>query len=335
MVTSHFYGGFFIFLTLQSHTFDKPTINLLKQDYILMYKLSIIIYCMLQLHPVAEHNRAITKAGRVFSRENLVAWCIVPYDTTKRTPALRAKMLNKLGITKFAYDWREEHIASAGDEMDTMGQHHIKLQGFWMPYGPNPSFNKHYNDIMEQLEKRAIKTQLWWSYGSSDEGLKNKSQDEKIKYVGDMVKIMAARASGIGCTVGLYNHNGWFGEPENMLAILAYVNMKNVGIVYNFNHAEDQVDRFPEFFPKILPHLIALNIAGLKNGKPGKIVPVGQGDSEQEMIRIIAESSYNGPVGIINEDTHPDAETGLTMNMDGLKKILQSLGYTGALNTYK
>ena len=77
-----------------------------------------------------------------------------------------------------------------------------------------------------------------------------------------------------------------------------------------------------------------MNIAGVQNGKPGKIVPVGQGNNEQQMIRIIAESSYTGPVGIINEDTHPDAATGLTMNINGLKKILQALGYTGALSTY-
>ncbi len=296
-----------------------------------MHKL-IFLSLLVLLYSVKKQD--VPKNGKVFSKKNLIAWCIVPYDTMKRSPSARAQMLNKLGITKFAYDWREAHIASAGDEMDTLKRHSIQLQAFWMPYGPNPVFNKHYDDIMKQLEKRNTKTQLWWSYGSSEEGLKNKSQEEKVKYVGDMVKIMARRASGIGCTVGLYNHNGWFGEPANMLAILAYVNMKNVGIVYNFNHAEDQIDSFPSFFPKLLPHLIALNIAGLKNGKPGKIVPVGKGDSEQEMIRLIAESNYKGPIGIINEDTHPDAETGLAMNIDGLKKILKSLGYTDALRTY-
>jgi hypothetical protein len=301
----------------------------------MLLKLPIILLAVLITHPVGEHTTpGEGKAGKVFSKSNLVAWCIVPYDNKKRGAVERAEMLSKLGITKFAYDWREEHILSAGNEMDVLKQHHIKLQACWMPYGPNPAGNKHYDELFTQLETRALKTQLWWSYGSSDEGLKNKSQEEKVKYVGDMVKMMATRAAKNGCTVGLYNHNGWFGEPENLLAILAYVNMPNTGIVYNFNHAEDQIDRFPAFFPKILPHLVALNIAGLKNGKPGKIVPVGKGDSEQEMIRIIAESSYCGPVGIINEDTDPDAQTGLTMNMAGLKNILQSLGYTEALQTY-
>jgi hypothetical protein len=84
----------------------------------------------------------------------------------------------------------------------------------------------------------------------------------------------------------------------------------------------------------VLPNLIALNIAGLKKGPPGKVVPVGQGDSEEKMIRIIAESSYHGTIGVINEETDPDAEVGLKMNMDGLKKILQSLAYTDVLQTY-
>ena len=65
------------------------------------------------------------------------------------------------------------------------------------------------------------------------------------------------------------------------------------------------------------------------------MVPIGQGDSEMEMMRIVRESSYKGPVGIINETTHPDAEVGLQLNMDGLKKILKSLGDEAALRTYK
>ena len=300
-----------------------------------MFRLFTIAGTVWLLYSFTGHDAATAKKGSVFSKNNLVAWCIVPYDTCKRTSLQRAQMLNQLGITKFAYDWREAQIKQSGNEMDVIAAHRIKLQAFWMPYGANPDYSRNYSYIMEVLEMRGIKTQLWWSYGSSDDSLKNKSQDEKVKYVGDMVKRMAIRAQHNGCTVGLYNHNGWFGEPGNMLAILAYVNMKNVGIVYNFNHAEEQIDSFPAFFPKILPHLLALNIAGLKKGKPGKIVPVGEGDSEQEMIRLIAESSYHGPVGIINEDTHPDAATGLAININGLKNILQTLGYTKAVSTYR
>lgn len=272
--------------------------------------------------------------GKIFSRDNLVAWCIVPFDSKKRGPEERARMLNVLGITKLAYDWREEHVPFFDAEMNALKKHHIELLAFWMPYGPDPQNSPHYHEILDLLRRHNLKIQLWWSYGSNDDMLENLTQEEKVMKVSKIVKDMAVDAAEIGCTVGLYNHNGWFGEPENELAILSQVDMPNVGIVYNFNHAENQIDRFPDFFPEILPHLIALNIAGLEKGPPGKIVPVGKGDSEEKMIRIIAESSYQGPLGIINEDTAPDAEVGLKMNMAGLKKILKSLGYSAPLSTY-
>jgi hypothetical protein len=52
-------------------------------------------------------------------------------------------------------------------------------------------------------------------------------------------------------------------------------------------------------------------------------------------MRLVKESGYNGPVSIINEDTAPDAEEGLRINMNGLQQILRALGDTEALKTYK
>jgi len=49
-------------------------------------------------------------ARRLFARENLVAWCIVPFDSKRRGPEDRAAMLERLGFKHFAYDWRAEHI---------------------------------------------------------------------------------------------------------------------------------------------------------------------------------------------------------------------------------
>jgi hypothetical protein len=46
----------------------------------------------------------------IYARENLIAWCVVPFDSKNRGPVERAEMLNKLGFTMLAYDWREKHI---------------------------------------------------------------------------------------------------------------------------------------------------------------------------------------------------------------------------------
>ncbi len=145
---------------------------------------------------------------------------------------------------------------------------------------------------------------------------------------------VAKKLDSIGSSLGLYNHGGWFGEPENQLAIIEHLKMDNIGIVYNFSHAETQANRFEEFYPKILPHLYAINITGLRGGYPAEVVPVGQGDMEKDMMNIIQESSYDGPIGIINEDFAEDAKDGLEINMRGIQEILNELGDEKGLSTY-
>jgi hypothetical protein len=84
----------------------------------------------------------------------------------------------------------------------------------------------------------------------------------------------------------------------------------------------------------MLPYLYAINLTGLQGGIPAKVVPIGEGNIEYRMMKIIERSSYSGPIGIINEDFAPDAEDGLKMNMEGLKKYLRETNDKAALKTY-
>ena len=38
----------------------------------------------------------------LFDKDNLIAWCIVPFDAADRSPVERAQMLNELGISQLA-----------------------------------------------------------------------------------------------------------------------------------------------------------------------------------------------------------------------------------------
>ena len=66
--------------------------------------------------------KAPVKTGQkdLLGKENLVAWCIVPFDSSERTPLQRAKMLVDLGITQYAYDYRDKHIPSFKEEIGVM-----------------------------------------------------------------------------------------------------------------------------------------------------------------------------------------------------------------------
>jgi sugar phosphate isomerase/epimerase len=269
----------------------------------------------------------------LYAKDNLIAWCIVPFDNKNRTPEQRAQMLNELGINKLAYDWREKHVPTFDDELKALKKHNIALQSFWYYSGPEPEKDKNFSTIIDLLKRHGVKTQIWTMI-TGIKGLDSMTQEQKIKALSKPVRYIAEKAAETGSSVGLYNHGGWFGEPENQLAIIEHLKMPNIGIVYNFSHSEEQIHRFPDFYPRILPHLLAINLTGLQGGIPAKVVPVGKGNIEYKMMKIIDESSYDGPIGIINEDFAPDAKDGLLMNMEGIKKYLKDQKNKQALETY-
>lgn len=308
--------------------------NLLDSNGLLtmIYKKSILTFLVLFIS-ITANAQNLKGTRNIFAKENLIAWCIVPYDVKNRGPVERSEMLNKLGITMLAYDWREKHIPTFDAELDELEKHHIALQAFWLYSGPNPETDKNLDLIIDLLKRHKVKTQIWCMIAGIKD-LDSMSQEEKVKVHAKAVAYIADKAAEIGCSIGLYNHGGWYGEPENQLEIIQYLKKPNIGIVYNFHHAEEQIDKFPAFFPRIVPHLMALNLAGLKKGNPVKVVPIGDGDADLEMMRIVKNSKYRGPVGIINEDTAPDAEEGLMMNINGLKKVLKQMNDNEALKTY-
>lgn len=257
----------------------------------------------------------------LFARENLVAWCIVPFDGKKRGPEERAAMLARLGFKHFAYDWRAEHIKTFDAEIAALQKHGIQLDAFWFPAG----LNNDARAILDCLKRHNINTQLWVTFGDPAPGAKD--QAAKIEAAARILRPIADEAANIGCSVGLYNHGGWFGEPENQIAVLEHLKLKNVGIVYNFHHGHDHLDRFPALLKKMQPHLYALNLNGMvKNGaKLGKkILPLGQGDLDLGLLKTIRASGYSGPIGILGH-TQDDAEARLRDNLDGLDWLVPQL----------
>ena len=248
-----------------------------------------------------------------------MAWCIVPFDGQKRGPEDRAAMLEKLGFKHFAYDYRAEHIPTWDDELDALKRHGISLDAWWFPTTLNDEAKK----TLELFQRHGVHPQLWVTGG----GAPTKSPEEqaqRIETEAKRIRPIAEAAAQAGCTVGLYNHEQWFGEPENQLAILERLErdgVKNVGLVYNFHHGHSHLDRFPVLLEKIeaAPPL-AINLNGMfrEGNKLGRqIVPIGQGDLDLQLLRLIRDSGWRGPIGILNH-TGEDAELRLQDNLDGL-----------------
>lgn len=258
-------------------------------------------------------------ATGLFARKNLVAWCIVPFDSKKRGPEERAAMLEKLGFTRFAYDYRAEHIPTFDAEIDALKRHHIELTAWWFP----ASLNDEAKMTLEVFAKHKVTPQLWVTGGG---GPTKDEADQRARIVAEAarIRLIAEAAAKVGCKVALYNHGGWFGEPENQLAIIDELKLDNVGIVYNLHHGHDHLGRFAELLQKMKPHLYTLNLNGMvKDGdrKGQKILQLGEGDLDLSLLKIIRDSGYTGLIGILGH-TQDDAEERLHDNLDGLDWLI-------------
>lgn len=248
----------------------------------------------------------------IFAPDNLVAWCIVPFDAKKRGPAERVEVLQKLGFKKYAYDWRAEHLPSFDEEVGLLKKAKIELTAVWFPANLGDDAKK----LLAVIKKHDVKPQLWVTMGDPA----GRDKAAKVVSAAKVLKPIAEEAAKLGCSVALYNHGGWFGEPENQVAVIETLKLKNVGIVYNQHHGHDHFDKFPELLKLMKPHLLALNLNGSVKGgdKAGKkIVPIGAGELDLTLLKAIRDSGYSGPVGVLGH-TNDDAAERLADNLAGL-----------------
>ena len=255
------------------------------------------------------------KAGveKVFAKDNLVAWCIVPFDAKKRGPAERADMAKRLGFTKIAYDWRGEHVPTFEQEILEYKKRNIEFFAFWS-----------WHDSFEPLiKKHGIKPQIWKTLGSP----KAETQEAKVDAAAKSMLPLVKKCERLGLKLGLYNHGGWGGEPANLVAVCQELHKqghKNVGIVYNFHHGHEHVDDFSESITIMKPFLLCLNLNGM-SAKSQKILPIGKGQNEASMMKTILKVGYEGPIGILGHVASRDVEIVLKENLKGLRELIGKL----------
>jgi hypothetical protein len=296
-----------------------------------MYKLAVHALALILLVSCATKEPGENKV--LFARSNLMAWCVVPFDSLERGPRERAAMLKELGISKLAYDWREKHLATFPDELNALKENQIELKAVWFWIStPQADQLDSANQVMfNMVKENNIKTDFW--IGIDKGFFDGLTDEEKLDKGVAAVKALHKMASEIGCTINLYNHGDWFGEPDNQIAIIEKSGLKNVGIIYSFHHAHSQIADFPARLNRMLPYLKAININGMNVNGP-QILPVGQGESELSMLKTIKSSGYNGPIGILGHIAEKDVKEVLEGNLNGLKKLLSEMGETEALATY-
>ena len=89
-----------------------------------------------------------------------------------------------------------------------------------MPSGSPGELNRETRLILDALKRHGVKTQLWVMLDMGADPVAGEEQERRVELAAAKLRPLAEEAAKVGCSVALYNHGGWFGEPENQVAII-------------------------------------------------------------------------------------------------------------------
>jgi len=266
------------------------------------------------------------KPKEVIKITEVSPWCIIGFDSLDRTPLERIAMIKELGFNKYGFNKGKGDLSTMLHEFKLAKENNIKIPSIFLwlnakrdSIGRLSSMNQ---ELLTNLTKLDSKPIIWLSF--SNNFFEDLNQKQSIKLSIKMIEYIKTKADEIGCKLALYNHHGWFGNPNNQVEILEKINDNSITMVFNFHHAHEYVDEFSTIAKKITPYLSYVNLNGVKKEGP-QILTIGEGDHEFEMIRQLTKEGYKGPWGILGHIKTDDVKEVLKRNINGLKLINSKL----------
>jgi len=254
--------------------------------------------------------------------ENLHAWCIVPFDKEKRNPEERIEMLKELGIKKYAYDWREEHLSSTAQELNLAKQNGIEVISVWMWIDDDEDSVEQLSESNQQLlnilETVGYQGEIWLGFNANY--YENLSGADAIHKAVDMIGYLNQKANELSCKVAIYNHGDWIGNPLNQIKIIESIPDGNIGVIYNFHHGHEHIANFESLAKTMVPYLWHVNLNGMNKDGP-QILPIGKGQHEKDMIQALLNNGYKGDFGILGHVEERDVKLVLEENLEGLHQL--------------
>ena len=281
-----------------------------------LIRLNILVFASVLLFSCAN------KMEYAIDVKEVSPWCILGFDSLDRTPKERISMLKELELTKYGFNKGKGDLSTMKEEFKLARENDIEITSIflWLNFKRDSigKLSRSNQKLLRNLKEVAYKPTIWVSF--SDNFFEGKNQEQSLEVAIEMIKYVKTQADEVGCKLALYNHRGWFGNPHHQIEILKQLNEKSLTMVYNFHHAHEYVDEFPEIAKKMKPYLSYVNLNGVKKEGP-KILPIGEGDYEYEMIKSLLDEGYKGPWGILGHIKTEDVQKVLTRNMEGLKLI--------------
>ncbi|MCK8481668.1 hypothetical protein [Psychroserpens algicola] len=254
--------------------------------------------------------------------DDISPWCIVSFDALERKPMDRITMLKNMGFTKYGYNWREKHLPEMKEEFRLAKANNMQIVSIFLwlnaerdSIGKLSPLNE---KLFENLKDIENKPKLWLSF--SPNFFENLTQEESVELTIRYIKFIKTKADNVGCKLALYNHRGWFGNPENQIEIIKKMPEDSLRMVYNFHHAHEYLEVYPKLFKTMIPYLDYVNLNGMQKEGP-EILTIGKGNYEYDMVKTLYDEGYDGPWGVLGHIQTEDVQKVLERNMEGIKLL--------------
>ncbi|WP_299125838.1 hypothetical protein [uncultured Winogradskyella sp.] len=279
-------------------------------------KIGIIFLLLIQCYSCEK------KTDQLVDIDEVSAWCVKGFDVLDRTPKQRIEMLKEMGFKRYGYNRGKGDISQMIKEFNLAEENNIEINSIFLWLNAKRDsvgkLSEENQGLLNNLKTLEQKPAIWVSF--SNNFFENLNESQSLDIAVEMVKFIKIKADEVGCSLALYNHTGWFGNPDNQIKILEQVSQDSISIVYNFHHAHEHIDDFRTVVKKIKPYLSYVNLNGMIKDGP-KILTIGKGKSEFEMIKCLKEEGFNGPWGILGHIKTEDVQKVLKRNIDGLKLL--------------
>ncbi|KAB1066757.1 TIM barrel protein, partial [Tamlana haliotis] len=267
-----------------------------------LFKISFLLFILPLSFSYAQAKKQITI-------EDIIPWCVVSFDALERQPQERISMLKDMGFSKYGYNWREEHLDYIQEEFALAKENNMAIESIFLwlnakrdSIGKLSPLNK---ALLTKLEGVENKPDIWLSF--SPNYFKDLSQEDAINRAINYITFIKEKADALGVDLALYNHSGWFANTDNQIEIIKRLPDFNLKIVYNFHHAQEDLNDYTRVFKNIKPYLTCVNLNGIRKDGP-KILTIGEGDYEYPMIKTLFELGYEGPWGVLGHIKTEDVE---------------------------
>lgn len=281
-----------------------------------LIRFNIAVLLLIHIYSCTKSEEHLIKVDEVSP------WCILGFDSLDRTPQQRIAMLKEMGFTKYGFNRGKVNLDEMEKEFKLARENDIEITSIFLWLNAKRDsigkLSPSNQELLGNLKKVAQKPTIWLSF--SNNFFEELNQEESIAFSVEMIKFIKMKADEVGCKLALYNHHGWFGNPYNQIKILEELKEDSLTMVYNFHHAQEYVDEFPEIVKKMKPYLSYVNLNGVKKEGP-QILTIGEGEYEYKMIKLLKEEGFNGPWGILGHIKTEDVQKVLKRNIDGLKLL--------------